>query len=214
MSQARQSGRTTLSRHELMAVRDSIDCEEDLQKYLEAGMLTEGWDVIREMNPDNSNKRVDLVGIHPQYGRIGVETKYQNNGSFGSHVAEGIRQILGYSKHRYLGEEIDLWAIGIHGSKFKFIQERIRDDEEKRRRLRELFWKLHTQQRVVNGFGIGWLNLSNDRVVVEFAADTPTYRIPLFTLEERGWPWWYNENGEFDRPTVVQKVNNRWLTNQ
>lgn len=210
MSKTSGTAKKTFSRHELKAIRESIECEEDLQKYLKAGLESQGWDVIRERTPDRSNLRVDLVAIHAEYGKIGIETKYRTDGSFASHVSAAIRQIMEYSSKKYFGNEIKLWSIGIYDNRIDYI-ESVDDDNEVRWYRDKMHREQEVAQRMVNGFGIGWIDLMGDRVVNEYAADTPTYRIPLFTLESGGWPWWYTDNGDFDRETVTKKIEERWL---
>lgn len=208
-NQATQS----FSRHELAAIRERIECENDLQKYLKAGLEAGGWDVLREMNPDNSNKRVDIVAIKPEFGRIGIETKYRSDGSAASHASEALRQIYNdYSTKRYLGERIDLWAIAIYGTKYDhegydesdFPDRQYYLSAERARQAR-----LAEVERMVQGLGVGWVTAYADRVMAKFSAEATEYKMPLFTLEKRGMPSRYKRR--FDREHVLRKCRERRL---
>jgi hypothetical protein len=44
--------------------------EDELQIYLKEQLERQGWTVTREMNPDQSDLRVDLLLNHDTFGRI------------------------------------------------------------------------------------------------------------------------------------------------
>lgn len=159
-----------------MPKRDNINNEHELQAWLEEQFEQAGWDAIREVNPDRSSYSVDLLLIHPEYGRVGVETKYVRPGDGGRIFAEATQQIIGqYWNKKYFGEEVTLWAIAPY-----FDQAHPRDEMDeyiqghvtgRRKFIREYFCRL----------GIGFINLSGSYTVIDFAYSVPEYKIPGFS---------------------------------
>ena len=80
-----------------------------LQKFIESC----GCDVYREVNPDNSKLRVDMIIRVPGYGLIGVEGKSINTPRQGSKYAQAHLKIRDdYSKKTYFnGERVRRWCI-------------------------------------------------------------------------------------------------------
>ena len=151
--------------------------EDELQQYLEERFESAGWDAIREVKPDRSDYRVDLLLLHPEYGRIGVETKYIRPGDGGRVFAEACQQIVGqYWHQKYLGEKVTLWAVAPYfevGHRPDELDEWASGHTMGRQQfVREFFCRL----------GIGFINLSGFYAIIDFAYSVPEYKIPGFGM--------------------------------
>lgn len=86
--------------------------EADVQAALADTMRANDWIAIREYQPDNADRRVDIFAEHDEYGAVGIETKYIRRGRDGGRLAEAFLQVeRDYSHRRYNGSEVELWAI-------------------------------------------------------------------------------------------------------
>ncbi len=157
---------------------DKLEDEDQLQQFLAERINQAGWDAIREVSPDRSDYSVDLLLLHPEYGRIGVETKYIRPGDGGRVFAKACQQIVGqYWNQKYLGEKVTLWAIAPYfevSHQSNELDQFTRGHVNGRQKfVREFFCRL----------GIGFINLSGSYVIVDFAYSVPEYKIPGFELD-------------------------------
>jgi len=93
-------------------VSQRVRNEDDLQAALADVLRANDWTAVREYTPDRSNRRVDIFTEHDEYGQIGIETKYIRTDRDGRRLAEAFLQVeRDYSRRRYNGRRITLWAI-------------------------------------------------------------------------------------------------------
>jgi len=160
-----------------MNERTKLKNEDELQQFLADGFESNGWNAIREVKPDRSNYRVDLLLLHPEYGRIGVETKYIRPGDGGRVFAEACQQIVGqYWNQKYLGEKVTMWAVAPYFE----VEHRPGELDEwasghtrgRQQFVREFFCRL----------GIGFIGLSGSYAIIDFAYSVPEYKIPGFSM--------------------------------
>jgi hypothetical protein len=86
--------------------------EADVQAALADTLRANGWVAIREYQPDDADRRVDIFAEHDDYGAVGIETKYIRRDRDGRRLAEAFLQVeRDYSRRKYNGSEVALWAI-------------------------------------------------------------------------------------------------------
>ena len=151
--------------------------EDELQIYLKKQFERQGWTVMREMNPDQSNLRVDLLLNHDTFGRIGIETKYVQKTDGDIILAEGHKQITCRYWHKpYQGEKILLWAL------CPYLEGEYENDKSSHHRT--LLKRRHQAAgSFCNQYGIGYLQLSTNHTSINYAAHVPKLRIPAFPVE-------------------------------
>lgn len=175
-----------------------IQSENELQAWLVDELKANGWDAIREVKPDHSDYRIDILALHSDYGRIGIETKFIRPGDGGRVFADACRQITEqYWDLKILNKPVHLWALAPY-----FEGEFTREyDEEwmkgfvtgRRKFVREFFCR----------YGIGILRILRDYVYFDYAFSVGEYKIPV--SEE--CPNRYFENVDIDaiRESVRRK---------
>lgn len=143
---------------------DGLSSEEDLQEWLVDVMDGFGWDAIREMSPDHSDYRADIVAKHGKFGWLGIETKFLRDKNWGRDLAHAHHQIVSqYRPRSYLGHDVDLWAICAYPSHVD--------------RLRE--WNSPRMREFMNVYGIGWINLNDRWLEADFSYSDVSMKIPL-----------------------------------
>lgn len=183
-----------LSPAELRAIRDHIDDESDLQKFLKAGFESRGWDVILEANPDHSDLRVDMVLVDDGDCKVGIELKYQYSGDGLTKVGRAVQKIKDrYSQKRYFGERIPLWAIGIYGRWFSSRTSR----EQSRYRTGFCRGKREAAQNLLNAQNIGYVHTDKPFVCIDFSPGDKELSIPGFPVKQ-GVEDWYDNTIELD----------------
>jgi len=155
-----------LGNSHLGVVRSEDELQEGLQRLLDSS----GWNAQREVSPDSSEYRVDLLAEHGEYGTVGIETKFFKN-SGGAKAADAHHQIVSkYRGKEYGGQKVDLWAIcpyfaGKNGGSFgRRNQQRIRETM-----IREMFCR----------HGIAYLDLSKSNLYLDFAMSDRSKKIPI-----------------------------------
>lgn len=128
-----------------------------------------GWDVIREMNPDHTDYRADIVATHERFGWLGIETKYLAGCNYGRDIAHAHRQIIKqYRGRRYLGNDVDLWAVCAYPSHVSDLST----------------WSAPRMREFLNVYGIGWVNINPWRLEADFAYSDVSKKIPLAALRD------------------------------
>ena len=152
--------------------------EDELQIYLKEQFERQGWTVMREVNPDHSNLRVDLLLSHDTFGRIGIETKYVQKTDGDIILAEGHKQITRrYWNEKYQDEKILLWAL------CPYLEGEY--ENEKSDYHRTLLKRRHQAAgSFCNQYGIGYLQLTTHYTSINYAAHVPELRIPAFPVED------------------------------
>lgn len=170
----------------LKSARSEIDCEDDLQAWIERGMESNGWTVLREVTARHSNYRADIVAKRKDIGPIGIECKYVTGGP--TVASKAASQICNrYASEKFFQWDIDMWAVCLFGrahrpqelkpDRSEYEKERHYENRRTTERV-----KIYTVQRMLNGLGIGYVNASANKICLEFAPSTPELRIPLFTV--------------------------------
>ncbi|WP_256685965.1 hypothetical protein [Halococcus qingdaonensis] len=152
--------------------------EDELQTYLKERFERQGWTATREVNPDRSNLRVDLLLNHDTFGRIGIETKYVQKREGDTVLAEGHKQITHrYWDKPYQGEEILLWVL------CPYLEGEY--ENEKSSYHRTLLKRRHqASESFCNQYGIGYLQLSTNFTSITYAPHVPKLRIPAFPVDD------------------------------
>jgi len=166
----------------------SINSEDDLQNYIEHGMESNGYTVIREIKPHYSNFRADIVAQHDSIGTVGIECKYVTGGPIVA--AEAARQVIDkYAGQKFVNWKVDVWGICLFGRCFRpdSINKQISD----RREIKDNS-TVETTKRIMNGFGLGWVTAHDDRVVMEFLPSGRDVCIPLFHSDGEN-PEWFDK---------------------
>lgn len=157
--------------------RDALDLEneDELQQWLAAGLESNGWDVIREASPDHSNYRVDLLCIHPKFGRVGIETKYVRPGEGGKKIARAHQQITQqYWNKKYWGDKILLWAICPYFARAHL-------DDPGQYSLMKSSGKNKFTREFFGHYGIGHLNPTKGENLICYNYSTNERKIPAFS---------------------------------
>ena len=168
--------------------RTQIDCEDDLQAWIKAGMESNGWTVLREVKARNSNYRADIVAQQDEIGTVGIECKYVSGGPIVA--AEAGRQIISkYASEKFFQWQVDVWGVCLFGRSFK-PKEMLQKHERESSKT-----EIYTTKRILNGFGIGYVTTNEDWVMMQFLPSGRSVHIPLFGVDtEIGF-----EGVDFDR---------------
>jgi len=194
----------------LQRLKRDISSEDDLQQYLERGMESNGWTVLREVQPRNSDYRADIVAGRDDIGWFGIECKYVTGGPVVA--AKAARQVLNkYAGEKFLNRKVVAWGVCLYGHRFT-ENTADRDDFEDVADYRYHCAALRTQksvtQRIMNGLGIGWTTVSSGRVMLEFLPSHAGTRVPLFQVDGN-MPSRYAEKVDMER--IEQLVTERRL---
>ena len=160
----------------LEQARDEIDCEDDLQAWMERGMESNGWTVLREVKARNSNYRADIVAKHEDIGVVGIECKYVTGGSIVAGHAS--RQIIEkYAGKKFFQWNVDAWGVCLFGREYRPKQ------MVYEKRQREARRQIATTKRILNGLGIGYVTTDNDWLMMQFLPSGRDVHIPLFGVD-------------------------------
>lgn len=177
-----------------------LDNEDELQQWLVKGFESNGWDAIREVSPDNSNYRVDLLCIHPKFGRVGIETKYVRPGEGGKKIAQAHQQITQqYWNKKYWGDKILLWALCPYFARAHL------DDPDRYNRTKSSERSQFTREFFAH-YGIGCLNPSKGYNLISYNHSVNERKIPAFSVND-DIPWRYYESADIEelRESVREK---------
>jgi len=171
----------------LLQNRTKIECEDDLQSWMERGMESNGWTALREVTARHSDCRADIVAKKDGIATVGIECKYVTGGPVVA--AEAARQIFNkYSSEKFFQWDIDIWGVCLFGREFRPMSMKMdKEDYDKDRSYHVSKTtdrvKSFTIQRMLNGLGVGMIDPSHDLVCMEFAPNNPECRIPLFAVD-------------------------------
>lgn len=194
----------------LEKIRSQIDCEDDLQSYMELGMEQNNWTVLREVSARHNNYRADIVAKRDDIGTVGIECKYVTGGPIVA--AEAARQIFEkYSGEKFFQWDIDAWGVCLFGRTYvPDIMKRSIDDYEDETYYYEAKGRdrgeVAATQRILNGLGLGFATPHQDRVVMEFLPPDRAVRIPLFQVDG-SMPDKYANYVDMDR--IVELIDER-----
>lgn len=161
-------------------ILSEIGSESELVDFLTDGMTAHGWEVAREVQPDSSEYRVDIIATHAEYGRIGLEAKYIDAaGGGGKKIAQAHEQVTRqYWNETYDDEKITLWAICPFFARLVPANQRCSRD----RKSTEMYQKMTME--FLRHYGIGHVSVDNRYVLVDFISDSVSeYMVPLFPIE-------------------------------
>ena len=86
--------------------------EEIFINNVEKCLKQNGCNTWREVKPDNSRHRVDLIFYRKDFGFIGAEGKNINTLGCGGVISDAVKQIEKYKKQTYFnGKTIDKWCL-------------------------------------------------------------------------------------------------------
>ena len=181
----------------LKQAREEIDCEDDLQAWMERGMESNGWTVLREVTARHKNVRADIIAKHDEIGAIGIECKYVTGGPVvAGHAASQVCN--NYAGEKFFQWDIDAWGICLFGASFEprsMIDKGEFDNEEHYLNcIRTKRNVAYTTQRVVNGLGIGFVTTNKDRLVMQFLPTGRENHIPLFSVDNSIPPDYFRES--------------------
>jgi hypothetical protein len=189
----------TLLDHEI----SELDDEDELQRYLKEQFDNKGWDVSREVSPDESNYRVDLLLTHLTIGRIGIETKYVGVGDGPTSIARAYEQITDqYWDKRYSGEKILLWAI------CPYFERAYIDDEDGYNHQQVTFRSRWTAN-FFGHFGIGYLRVDRRYTLIDYGYSTSKRKIPAFPVTD-DIPFRYYENIDIENIRASVRDKRGW----
>lgn len=142
--------------------------EDELQDSLIELFRANDWTALKEVCPDWGQKRVDIIAEHPEYGRIGIETKFIRTGRDGRRLAEAFMQVTRDYWHReYNRSEIQLWAIAPYyqpGS----VRPPQNDDQ-----IQDFVKQFLTR------VGVGVLDVHADTIKIEFSTASRGKTVPV-----------------------------------
>lgn len=164
--------------------------EEEVQNWLFNLIESRGWKVKKEV-PTNETKdtpfpeKIDLIIFKSKYRKldpIGIELKYMRGTAKGTIISEALDQLLfKYAPSHFEGLKLKTICIGIYIA-------------------RDGHYRTHIYNRgLLNYWGIGYLDLNNNHIKIEFGAENviekiiyiqyqnPTY-LNLYKEQENRYP--------------------------
>jgi len=175
-----------------------FETEQEFQDYLEEKFEAHGTTAIQEVSPDGSAYRVDLLLIHDELGKVGVELKRLTGGSDAARAHQQI--VHQYSGKEYLGDRVDLWAFAPYMPKLQ--RDRLadaRDDGFQRGKLEALEHFFHR-------YGIGVLNVHESPYARLKWGSTAKWMVPAFDMA-RDVP--ERNRTEYDVEAIRARVDER-----
>lgn len=162
--------------------KSEISSEDELQEYLKWGMESNGWTVIREAKPRNSDYKADIIAGREDIGWIGIECKYVTGGPVVA--GKAARQVFDkYADEKFINRKISAWGVCLYGHRFS-EPNRVDFDEEHHYENAYNAYRhnVETTKRIMNGLGLGWTTVSQDRVFLEFLPSGSDLKVPLFKI--------------------------------
>lgn len=170
--------------------------ESDFQDWLEEKFESEGWTAIQEVSPHRSNYRADLLLMHDEFGRIGMELKRLTGGSDAGRAHQQI--VRQYSGKKYIGERVDKWAFAPYMPKLQYDQEK---------RQPQFQWgKLEVLEHFFQSYGIGVLNVHESAYARLKWGATKEYMLPAFPMKKQVPE--RNEEG-YDLNKIEERIDER-----
>lgn len=182
-----------------------FDTEQEFQDYLEKKFEANGFTAIQEVSPARSNYRADLLLIHDEYGKIGLELKRVTGGSDAGRAHQQV--VRQYAGERYIGDRVFLWAFAPYMPKLQSAKEA--DDGESYYAVRTAGFqegKLEVLEHFFQRYGIGVLNIHESGYARLKWGTTTEYMLPAFPMKtdipER------NQNG-YELDSIRERVSER-----
>lgn len=151
-----------------------FDTEQEFQDYLEQKFEAAGVTAIQEVSPHNSRYRADLLLIHDDLGKIGLELKRVTGGADAGRAHQQI--VRQYAGRQYLGDEVRLWAFAPYVAKLQ----RDKLDDNRSPLFQE--GKLEVLEHFFQQYGIGVLNVHETAYArLKWGASRP-YMVPAFGM--------------------------------
>jgi hypothetical protein len=158
-----------------------IDDEEQLQFWLKSRLKENDWRVTREAKVRNSLNRADIIAEHPQFGSLGIETKFFARDG-GAKVADAHHQIVSKyrGQHYYTHGTVDLWAFCpcfkyMHREDLSDINGFYQKRGVKRQQFAREFFCRH---------GIGFISLDRKDLRADFNHSDRECKIPITAFHE------------------------------
>lgn len=176
-----------------------FDTEQEFQDYLERKFEENGYTAIQEVSPHRSNYRADLLLIHDEFGRIGLELKRLTGGSDAGKAHQQI--VRQYSGKRYISERVNLWAFAPYMPKLQSAQMRQHRDQQ-----RFQGGKLEVLEHFFQRCGIGVLNVHETTYARLKWGSSREYMLPAFPMK-RDFP--VGQKTEYNLESIRDRVSER-----
>ena len=177
-----------------------FDTEQEFQDYLERKFEENGYTAIQEVSPHKSNYRADLLLMHDEFGRIGLELKRLTGGSDAGRAHQQIARQ--YAGKKYIGERVNLWAFAPYMPKLQSAE------MKETRGFASGFQKgkLEVLEHFFQRYGIGVLNVHEAAYARLKWGSNREYMLPAFPME-RDFP--VRQKTEYDLESIRERVSER-----
>jgi len=176
-----------------------FDTEQTFQDFLERKFEENGFTAIQEVSPHRSNYRADLLLMHDEFGRIGLELKRLSGGSDAGRAHQQI--VRRYSGKKYIGERVDLWAFAPYIPKLQSAQMR-----EARKAASFQKGKLEVLEHFFQRYGIGVLNVHERPYARLKWGSSREYMLPGFPMK-RDFP--ASQKTDYNLANIRERVSER-----
>jgi hypothetical protein len=174
-----------------------FESEQEFQDYLEKQLEEQGYTAIQEVKPHRSNYRVDLLLLHDDYGKIGIELKYLTGGT---DAANAHRQIVDqYSGRKYLGDKVIKWVFAPYMPKLQSEQEHTMHGFQK--------GKHEVLQHMFQSYGIGFLDIHSSPYCTFDWGKGREYKMPAF----KDKPGTLDESNDFELEAIDERSRERLI---
>lgn len=174
-----------------------FDSEQEFQDYLERVLEESGFTAIQEVKPHRSDYRVDLLLIHDDYGKIGLELKYLTGGTDAAQAHEQI--VRQYSGKKYLGDRVVKWVFAPYMPKLQSEQEHTAHGFQK--------GKHQVLKHMFQSYGIGFLDVHDSPYCFFEWGRKRKYKMPAFTSNHYS----ISEPQNFDLGAIEERARERLL---
>jgi len=176
-----------------------FDTEQAFQDYLEQKFEENGFTAIQEVSPHRSNYRADLLLMHEEFGKIGLELKRLTGGSDAGRAHQQI--VRQYSGKKYLGERVHLWAFAPYIPKLQSAEMR-----GARKAASFQRGKLEVLEHFFQRYGIGVLNVHETAYSRLKWGSRQEYMLPAFPMK-RDIP--QGQRTKYDLESIKKRVSER-----
>lgn len=153
-----------------------FDTEQQFQDYLEEKFEANGFTAIQEVSPSKSNYRADLLLIHDEFGKIGLELKRVTGGSDAGRAHQQI--VRQYAGERYISGRVYLWAFAPYIPKLQSAKER-----DSRAPASFQTGKLEVLEHFFQRYGIGVLNVHESTYARLKWGASKEFMLPAFPMK-------------------------------
>lgn len=175
-----------------------FDTEQEFQDFLERKFEENGFTAIQEVSPHRSNYRADLLLMHDEFGRIGLELKRLTGGSDAGRAHQQI--VRQYSGKRYIGERVNLWAFAPYMPKLQY------SIMTEGRSTKFQGGKLEVLEHFFQRYGIGVLNVHEATYARLKWGSSREYMLPAFPMK-RDFP--ERQKTEYNLESIRERVSER-----